>query len=62
MNIDVFILFFNATFVTVLSCVIVLGILKKQYLPVIQEEERKQKEQSETDEAAAGSEGMDDKW
>lgn len=62
MNIDVFILFFNATFVTILSCVIVLGILKKQYLPVIQEEERKQREQSETDEATAGSKGVNDKW
>jgi hypothetical protein len=62
MNIDVFILFFNATFVTILSCVVVLGILKKQYLPVIQEEERKQREQSEVDEGEAGSEGVDGKW
>ncbi|WP_342388870.1 hypothetical protein [Salinicoccus bachuensis] len=43
MNIDVLILFFNATLVTIISCVVVIGILKKQYLPVIQEEENKQR-------------------
>lgn len=42
MNVDVFILFFNATLVTIVSCVVVLRILKKQYLPIIKEEERKQ--------------------
>lgn len=49
MNLDVFILFFNAIFVTILSCVIVLRILKTQYLPVIKEEEEKQKQSNSED-------------
>ena len=43
MNTDVLILFINATLVTVISCAAVIGILKKQYLPVIKEEEEKLK-------------------
>lgn len=35
MNFDVFILFFNAVITTVLSSVIVIWILRKQYLPTI---------------------------
>ena len=35
MNVDVLFLFFNATITTVLSAVIVIAILRKQYLPVI---------------------------
>lgn len=57
MNIDVFILFFNATFVTILSCVIVLGILRKQYLPVIREEEKKQQNNSNLNEQEADVKG-----
>lgn len=49
MNIDVFILFFNATLVTIISCVVVIGILRKQYLPVIQEEENKQRNVQDND-------------
>lgn len=43
MNVDVLILFINATLVTIISCAVVIGILKKQYLPVIKEEEEKLK-------------------
>ncbi|MCD2137857.1 hypothetical protein [Salinicoccus halitifaciens] len=59
MNIDVFILFFNATFVTILSCVIVLGILRKQYLPVIKEEEKKQRDTSGISEQESEVKGED---
>lgn len=43
MNFDVLILFFNATLVTILSCIAVIWILRKQYLPIIREEEEKQR-------------------
>lgn len=62
MNIDVFILFFNATFVTILSCVIVLGILRKQYLPKIKEEEEKQKAMHDKDTNHVSSEGENNEW
>lgn len=35
MNFDVFLLFFNAVITTVLSSLIVIWILRTQYLPVI---------------------------
>ena len=35
MSFDVFLLFFNAVFTTVLSSLIVIWILRTQYLPVI---------------------------
>lgn len=35
MSFDVFLLFFNAVFTTVLSSIIVIWILRTQYLPVI---------------------------
>ena len=42
MNVDVFILFFNATLTTMLSAVIVLVILRRRYLPVIRRLEAEQ--------------------
>lgn len=62
MNIDVFILFFNATFVTILSCVIVLWILRKQYLPRIKEEEEKQKALHENSNNHISSKGENSEW
>lgn len=44
MNIQVFILFLNATLIPVISSIVVLAIFKKQYSPTIkrlEEEERK---------------------
>lgn len=63
MNIDVFILFFNATFVTILSCVVVLWVLRKQYLPRIkEEEEEKQKVLQENGNNHNSSKGENSKW
>lgn len=62
MNIDVFILFFNATFVTILSCVVVLWVLRKQYLPRIKEEEEKQKVLQENGNNHNSSKGENSKW
>lgn len=55
MNFDVFLLFFNAVFTTALSAIIVLRILRKQYLPVIRrlEDERAEKA-SQVDTARSG--------
>jgi F0F1-type ATP synthase membrane subunit b/b' len=55
MNFDVFLLFFNAVFTTALSAIIVLWILRKQYLPVIRrlEDERAEKA-SQVDTARSG--------
>jgi hypothetical protein len=55
MNFDVFLLFFNAVFTTALSAIIVLRILRKQYLPVIRrlEDERAGKA-SQVDTARSG--------
>lgn len=46
MNFHVFVLFWNALFVTILSSGIVLWILRKQYLPAIKklEEEQQQRD------------------
>ncbi|WP_175284965.1 hypothetical protein [Lentibacillus jeotgali] len=53
MNIEVLILFINATLVTVLSSVVVIAILRKQYLPAIrkaeQEEQNKERYNSNDD-------------
>ncbi len=45
MNVEVLILFINATLVTVISSIVVIVILKKQYLPVIKEMEKKEDEE-----------------
>lgn len=47
MNIEVLILFINATLVTVVSSIVVIAILRKQYLPVIKEMEEKEKGQEQ---------------
>ena len=62
MNVDVFFLFFNATITTVLSAVIVIAILRKQYLPVIRrlenESEVESREGDEPDQRdSVGEEG-----
>lgn len=62
MNVDVLILFFNATITTVLSAAIVIAILRKQYLPVIRRLENESEiESREGDEAeqrdSVGEEG-----
>ena len=44
MNMHVVLLFANAIIATVLAAIIVLIILRKEYLPVIKELERKQSE------------------
>lgn len=44
MNVEVLILFLNATLVTVLSSVIVIGILRKQYRPVIRQMEEEEEQ------------------
>ncbi|PTL38387.1 hypothetical protein [Alkalicoccus saliphilus] len=44
MNMDVFILFFNAFMTTVLSSAVVIWILRKQYLPVIRQLEAEEEE------------------
>lgn len=52
MNVDVLFLFFSAILTTVLSAVIVIGILRKQYLPVIRRLENESTgESSERDES-----------
>ncbi|GGN61497.1 MULTISPECIES: hypothetical protein [Oceanobacillus] len=45
MNISVLILFLNATLLPVLSLIIVVTILRKQYLPVIRQMEKEEAEQ-----------------
>lgn len=45
MNISVLILFLNATLIPVLSLIIVVTILRKQYLPVIRQMEKEEAEQ-----------------
>ncbi|GGK35403.1 hypothetical protein GCM10010965_30490 [Caldalkalibacillus thermarum] len=50
MNFDVFLLFFNATLTTVLSAVIVIWILRKQYLPVIKRLEQEQSDLTQSTE------------
>ncbi|SDZ78692.1 hypothetical protein SAMN05421743_101198 [Thalassobacillus cyri] len=45
MNIEVLILFLNATLVTVVSTIVVIAILRKQYLPVIRELEKKEEQE-----------------
>ena len=42
MNVQVFILFLNATLIPVVSSIIVLAIFKKQYSPVIKRLEKEQ--------------------
>ncbi|MFZ4451233.1 hypothetical protein [Salibacterium aidingense] len=46
MNIDVFILFFNAFLTTLLSSAVVIWILRKKYLPVIRKMEKEQQEEN----------------
>lgn len=46
MNVDVLFLFFSAIITTVLSAVIVIGILRKQYLPVIRRLENESMDES----------------
>ncbi|WP_028782202.1 hypothetical protein [Thalassobacillus devorans] len=51
MNVEVLILFLNATLVTAVSAIVVIAILRKQYLPVIRELEKKEdKEENVKDE------------
>lgn len=45
MNFDVFILFFNATLIPVISLIYVYYILRNYYLPVIKKEDEKLKNQ-----------------
>lgn len=47
MNVEVLILFLNATLVTVHSSVIVIGILRKQYRPVIRQMEEEEEQNQE---------------
>ena len=52
-NVDIFILFFNCILTTVISSVVVIRILKKEYKPVLDElknkEMEKEKESQKTD-------------
>lgn len=61
MNVDVFFLFFNAMITTVLSAVIVIAILRRQYLPVIRrledESEVDSREGDESDQRGSSGEG-----
>ncbi|UOQ44277.1 hypothetical protein MUN89_20895 [Halobacillus salinarum] len=47
MNVDVLILFLNCILTTVISSVVVMFILRKQYKPAIQRLEREQEEQAD---------------
>ncbi|SFF72693.1 hypothetical protein SAMN05216353_10719 [Halobacillus alkaliphilus] len=49
MNVEILILFINATLVTVISSIVVIAILRKQYLPVIKEMEKKEKQEENTE-------------
>ena len=56
MNWDVFFLFFNAVITTVLSAVIVIWILRTQYLPVIRRLENKTSEEGAEESGQYGTE------
>ncbi|MBY7144425.1 hypothetical protein KFZ56_15485 [Virgibacillus sp. NKC19-3] len=49
MNVEVLILFINATLVTVISSIVVIVILRKQYLPVIRKAEQEEEKVKELD-------------
>ena len=49
MNVEILILFINATLVTVISSIVVIAILRKQYLPVIKEMEKKENQEENTE-------------
>ncbi|ASF38871.1 hypothetical protein CEH05_06985 [Halobacillus halophilus] len=49
MNVEILILFINATLVTVVSSIVVIAILRKQYLPVIKEMEKKENQEESTE-------------
>ncbi|GGC75734.1 hypothetical protein GCM10007216_02820 [Thalassobacillus devorans] len=49
MNVEVLILFLNATLVTVVSSIVVIAILRKQYLPVIRELEKKEGQEAKVE-------------
>lgn len=42
MNVQVFILFLNATLIPVISSIVVIAIFKKQYSPIIKHLEKEQ--------------------
>ena len=58
MNMHVVLLFANAIIATVLAAIVVLVILRKEYLPVIQELEKKQ---LETESQSSNSEYNEDR-
>lgn len=47
MNFEVFILFFNATLIPVISAIVVISIFRKQYLPTIRRLEKEQESENE---------------
>ncbi|MYL37351.1 hypothetical protein [Halobacillus litoralis] len=49
MNVEILILFINATLVTVISSVVVIAILRKQYLPIIKEMEKEENQEEYTE-------------
>ncbi|MYL19953.1 hypothetical protein GLW04_08650 [Halobacillus litoralis] len=49
MNVEILILFINATLVTVISSVVVIAILRKQYLPGIKEMEKEENQEEYTE-------------
>jgi hypothetical protein len=61
MNIDVLLLFFNATLSMALAAIIVIGILRREYLPTIrrlEEEELQEAAASDSISERAPSDGL----